>query len=89
MELDYEYDFPAHFLKGLALTQSFVFRDSRRPTIPGCTRQDISASYRVTLHKTRFTLAARMQNVTDLQYWEGFQSRGAPRTTSVSLSTRF
>jgi outer membrane receptor protein involved in Fe transport len=85
-----KYDFGQRtFLKGLALTQSFVFRDSRRPTVPGFTRQDVSLSYRLTLWKHRVNFSARVQNLTDLQYWEGFQTRGAPRTTSLSAGTRF
>ena len=84
----HKYDFQSGFLKGLTLTQSFVFRDSRRPTVPGFTRQDAGISYRATILKKKFTINVREQNVTNLQYWEGFQSRGAPRTLSVSLSTR-
>jgi outer membrane receptor for ferric coprogen and ferric-rhodotorulic acid len=86
----HKYDFGQRtFLKGLSLTQSWVFRDSRRPTVPGFTRQDVGANYRFTVWKQRFNLAVRVQNLTDLQYWEGFQARGAPRTTSVSVGTRF
>ena len=84
----HKYDVPGRLFKGLSLTQSFVFRDSRRLTVPGFTRQDVSASYRFTLLKQRLNLSVRVQNLTDLQYWEGFQTRGAPRTTSFSVSTR-
>jgi iron complex outermembrane receptor protein len=84
----HKYEFQQGFLKGLTLTQSFVFRDSRRPTVPGYTRQDASLSYRATIMKKKVTFTVREQNVTDVQYWEGFQSRGAPRTLSFSLSTR-
>ena len=84
----HKYDFQSGFLKGLTLTQSFVFRDSRRPTVPGYTRQDAGISYRATILKKKVTINVREQNVTNLQYWEGFQSRGAPRTLSVSLNTR-
>jgi outer membrane receptor for ferric coprogen and ferric-rhodotorulic acid len=85
----HKYEIPGRVLKGLSLTQSFVFRDSRRPTVPGFTRQDVSASYRTTLLRQRISFAVRVQNLTDLQYWEGFQSRGAPRTTSLSVSSKF
>ncbi len=84
----HKYDFPSGFLKGLTLTHSVVFRDSRRPTVPGFTRQDASLSYRATILNRKVTFSIREQNLTDLQYWEGFQSRGAPRTTSLSVSTR-
>jgi hypothetical protein len=84
----HKYEVTRGFLRGLTLTQSFVFRDSRRPTVPGFTRQDAGISYRTTIFKKRVTFSVREQNVTNLQYWEGFQSRGAPRTLSLSLSTR-
>ena len=87
--LFHKYEFPKKFLGGLTLTQSFVFRDSRRPTVPGFTRQDVGASYSTTILRKRLTFGVRVQNVTDLQYWEGFQARGAPRTTSFSVSGRF
>ena len=57
--------------------------------MPGFTRQDVSASYRFALWKQRLNLSVRVQNLTDLQYWEGFQTRGAPRTTSLSVGARF
>jgi len=84
----HKYDLPGKMLKGLTLTHSVVFRDSRRPTVPGFTRQDVSASYRATVFKQRVSLTVRVQNLQDIMYWEGFQSRGAPRTLSFSLSTR-
>lgn len=84
----HKYEVTRGFLRGLTVTQSFVFRDSRRPTVPGFTRQDAGLSYRTTIFKKRVTFSVREQNVTNLQYWEGFQSRGAPRTLSLSLSTR-
>ena len=84
----HKYEFTDTFLKGLTLTQSFVFRDSRRPTVPGFTRQDVSLSYRAKVFKKNVTFTVREQNVTDLQYWEGFQSRGAPRTLSFSVGTK-
>ena len=84
----HKYDFLRGFLKGLTLTHSVVFRDSRRPTVPGFTRQDASLSYRATILNRKVTFSIREQNLTDIQYWEGFQSRGAPRTTSLSVSTR-
>ena len=85
----HKYDFPNAFLKGLSLTHSVVFRDSRRPTVPGFTRQDASVSYRATIFGKKVTFGVRVQNLQDIMYWEGFQSRGAPRTTSFSLGTRF
>ena len=85
----HKYDLPGRIFKGLTLTHSVVFRDSRRPTVPGFTRQDVSASYRATIFKQRVSFAVRVQNLQDIMYWEGFQSRGAPRTTSFSLNTRF
>ena len=85
----HKYEFGSTFLKGLSLTQSFVFRDSRRPTVPGFTRQDVGASFRTTLWKKRLTFGVRVQNLTNLQYWEGFQARGAPRTTSLTVGARF
>lgn len=85
----HKYDFPGKVLKGLTLTHAVVFRDSRRPTVPGFTRQDAGVSYRATLFRQRVTFGVRVQNLRDIMYWEGFQSRGAPRTTSFSLSTRF
>ena len=84
----HKYDFPQGFLGGLSLTHSLVFRDSRRPTVPGFTRQDASISYRAKIMNKNVTFTVREQNITDLQYWEGFQTRGAPRTLSFSLSTR-
>jgi iron complex outermembrane receptor protein len=84
-----KYDLPGQTLKGLALTHSVVFRDSRRPTVPGFTRQDASVSYRTTLFKQRVSFVVSVKNLQDIMYWEGFQSRGAPRTTSFSLNTRF
>ncbi len=85
----HKYEFSKAFLKGLSLTQSFVFRDSRRPTVPGFTRQDIGANYRTTIWNKRLTFGVRVQNLTNLQYWEGFQARGAPRTTSFTVGARF
>ena len=85
----HKYEFSRTFLKGLSLTQSWVFRDSRRPTVPGFTRQDVGATYRTTLWGQRLNFAVRVQNLTNLQYWEGFQARGAPRTTSFSVGARF
>jgi outer membrane receptor protein involved in Fe transport len=49
----------------------------------------VGLSYRTTILRQRFTIGVRVQNLTDLQYWEGFQSRGAPRTTSVNVGTKF
>jgi outer membrane receptor for monomeric catechols len=85
----HKYDLPGKLFKGLTLTHAVVFRDSRRPTVPGFTRQDVSASYRTTIFKQRVSFAVRMQNLQDIMYWEGFQSRGAPRTTSFSVNSRF
>lgn len=82
-------DVPGNTLKGLSFTHGVVFRDSRRPTVPGFTRQDAGVSYRTTLFRQRVTVGVRVQNLQDIMYWEGFQSRGAPRTTSFSLSSRF
>lgn len=45
----HKYDFPHNLFKGLTLTHGVVFRDSRRPTVPGFTRHDVSASYRTTV----------------------------------------
>jgi iron complex outermembrane receptor protein len=84
----HKYDLPKGLLPGLTLTHSVVFRDSRRPTVPGFTRHDVSASYRATVFKQRVAFTVRVQNLQDIMYWEGFQSRGAPRTTSVALNTR-
>jgi iron complex outermembrane receptor protein len=84
-----KFELPGQTLKGLTLTHSIVFRDSRRPTVPGFTRQDVSASYRTTLFKQRVSFVVGVKNLQDIMYWEGFQSRGAPRTTSFSLNTRF
>jgi outer membrane receptor for ferric coprogen and ferric-rhodotorulic acid len=84
-----KYELPGQMLKGLSLTHAVVFRDSRRPTVPGFTRQDVSASYRTTLFKQRVSVVVGVKNLQDIMYWEGFQSRGAPRTTSFSLNTRF
>jgi len=85
----HKYDLPGSILKGLTLTHSVVFRDSRRPTVPGFTRQDASMAYRTTIFRKKVSFSIRQQNVTDIQYWEGFQTRGAPRTTSFSLGSRF
>jgi outer membrane receptor protein involved in Fe transport len=49
----------------------------------------VGASYSTTILRKRLTFGVRVQNVTDLQYWEGFQARGAPGTTSFSVSGRF
>jgi hypothetical protein len=48
----------------------------------------VSASYRATVFKQRVAFTVRVQNLQDIMYWEGFQSRGAPRTTSFALNTR-
>jgi iron complex outermembrane receptor protein len=85
----HKYEFPKTFLGGLSLNHGVVFRDSRRPTVPGFTRHDVSATYRVSFLGQKLTLGVRVQNLRDIQYWEGFQARGAPRTTSVSVSSRF
>ncbi len=85
----HKYEVPGRILKGLTLTHSLVFRDSRRPTVPGFTRQDAGVSYRSALWGQRLTVGVRVQNLQDLRYWEGFQARGAPRTTSVTVSSRF
>jgi outer membrane receptor protein involved in Fe transport len=85
----HKYEFPKSFLGGLAFTHGVVFRDSRRPTVPGFTRHDVGATYRFTALGQRLTLGLRVQNLQDIQYWEGFQARGAPRTTSLSVSSRF
>ncbi|MBI5690427.1 MAG: TonB-dependent receptor [Verrucomicrobia bacterium] len=84
----HKYDLPGGLFKGLTLTHGVVFRDSRRPTVPGFTRQDASASFRATIFQRRVAFTVRVQNLQDIKYWEGFQSRGAPRTTSFSLNTR-
>ena len=34
-------------------------------------------------------LTLREANLTNVEYWEGFQSRGAPRTYSFSVGARF
>jgi len=57
--------------------------------VPGFTRQDASMAYRTTIFRKKVSFSIRQQNVTDIQYWEGFQTRGAPRTTSFSLGSRF
>jgi iron complex outermembrane receptor protein len=85
----HKYELPPSLVKGLALTHGVVFRDSRRPTVPGFTRHDVSASYRTLVFKQQVAFTVRVQNLQDIMYWEGFQSRGAPRTTSFSLNTRF
>jgi outer membrane receptor protein involved in Fe transport len=84
-----KYDLPGQMLKGLTVTHSMVFRDSKRPTVPGFLRHDASASYRTKLFNKSVSIVLRVQNVQDIMYWQGFQSRGAPRTTSLQLTTRF
>jgi len=85
----HKYNLPG-FFKGISLTHSLVFRDSRRPTIPGFTRQDAGISYQTEFFnkkKTTFTLNER--NITNVQYWEGFQARGQPRTLMFSASITY
>lgn len=84
-----KFDVPGRWFKGLTLTHGLIFRDSRRPTVQGYTRQDASLSYRTTLFKRKVTFNVREANLTNVEYWEGFQSRGAPRTYSFSISTKF
>jgi len=57
--------------------------------VPGFLRHDVSASYSTKIYQQTFAFTARVHNVRDIRYWEGFQARGAPRTTSFSLNTRF
>jgi iron complex outermembrane receptor protein len=85
----HKYDLPNGFLKGLSLTHSVIFRDSKRVNARGFLRQDAGASYRAKVLGKQLTLGVRVQNLQDIMYWEGFQSRGAPRTTTFSLGTRF
>jgi len=84
-----KYQVPGQWFKGLTLTHSIVFRDSRRPTVQGFTRQDASLAYRATIFKRKVTFTLREANITNVEYWEGFQSRGAPRTYSFSVGARF
>lgn len=85
----HKYDLPNGFLKGLTLTHSVIFRDSKRVNARGFLRQDAGVSYRAKILGKQLTLGVRVQNLQDIMYWEGFQSRGAPRTTTFSLGTRF
>lgn len=84
----HKYDLPRTLVPGLTLTHGIVFRDSRRPTVPGFTRHDVSASYRTTVLRRPVGFTVRVHDLRDIRYWEGFQSHGAPRTTSFSLNTR-
>ena len=84
-----KYDLPGQMLKGFTVTHSLVFRDGKRPNVPGFLRHDASASYRTKLFNKSVSIVLRVQNVQDIMYWQGFQSRGAPRTTSLQLTTRF
>ncbi len=84
-----KYDLPGQMLKGFTVTHGMVFRDGKRPNVRGFLRHDASASYRTKLFNNSVSIVLRVQNVQDIMYWQGNQARGAPRTTSLQLTTRF
>jgi iron complex outermembrane receptor protein len=84
-----KYDLPGQMLKGFTVTHGMVFRDGKRPNVRGFLRHDASASYRTKLFNKSVSIVLRVQNVQDIMYWQGNQARGAPRTTSLQLTTRF
>lgn len=76
-------------LKGNTVTHSMVFRDGKRPNVPGFLRHDASASYNTKLFNKNVSIVMRLANVENIRFWQGFQSRGAPRTTSLQVTTKF
>ena len=84
-----KYDLPGQMLKSFTVTHGMVFRDGKRPNVRGFLRHDASASYRTKLFNKSVSIVLRVQNVQDIMYWQGNQARGAPRTTSLQLTTRF
>jgi hypothetical protein len=84
-----KYDLPGQMLKSFTVTHGMVFRDGKRPNVRGFLRHDASASYRTNLVNKSVSIVLRVQNVQDIMYWQGNQARGAPRTTSLQLTTRF
>jgi iron complex outermembrane receptor protein len=85
----HKYNLPGQLLKGLAVTHSMIFRDGKRPNVPGFLRHDASASYHTKLFNKNVSIVLRLANVENISYWQGFQSRGAPRTTSLQVTTKF
>jgi len=86
--LFHKYELPGVF-KDFTLTHSIVFRDSRRPTVQGFTRQDAGIAYNTDLFRKKTVFNLTEKNLTNVQYWEGFQTRGAPRTYSLSGTITF
>ena len=84
----HKYNLPG-FLKDFTVTHSVVFRDSRRPTVPGFTRQDAGISYHTEFFKKKTVFTLNERNLTNVKYWEGFQARGAPRTLMFSGTITF
>lgn len=96
-----EWDLPA--VRGLALDARVVHTGSRFAdaantlSVPGWARLDLGARYLMEGRERVVTLRARVDNVTDRNYWAsvggfpgaGYLSVGAPRTFTVSASVDF
>ena len=78
-------------------TGSSTYDDANTLEVDGFTRLDIGARYGFTLAKREVTLRARLDNVTDENYWAsvggfpgiGYLVVGAPRTLGLSAAVDF
>lgn len=96
--LGVEWDVPV--LAGLALDARVVHTGSRYANatntldVPGWTRFDLGAKYVLALYDRMVTLRARIDNLTDEDYWasvggfpgQGYLVLGAPRTFTLSVA---
>ncbi|WPC74210.1 TonB-dependent receptor [Vibrio porteresiae] len=78
-------------------TGSQYIDESNDNKIPSWTRFDLGARYKMTVDKKPLTLRARVENVTDKDYWasaggypgSNYLVQGAPRTVMISASYDF
>ncbi|MEG2029355.1 MAG: TonB-dependent siderophore receptor [Janthinobacterium sp.] len=96
-----EWDVPG--VHGLALTGRALYTASQyldaanKQQLPSWTRLDLGARYTASIAERAVTLRARLDNVTDKNYWAsaggasnaGYLVLGAPRTVVVSASVDF
>ena len=96
-----EWDIPG--VRGLALDGRLVYTGARYANatntlkVPGWTRVDMGARYITDVQGRVVTLRARVENLTDRDYWasvggfpgSGYLAAGAPRTFGLSASVDF
>jgi hypothetical protein len=88
------YEFSQGALKNTGLGLSYIYMAPRREGdaqrwSESWSRFDFNASYRTKLFNKSVSIVLRVQNVQDIMYWQGNQARGAPRTTSLQVTTKF